>query len=141
MAADIVPELYEKIHSDFERKVNGNKKIQDFRGKLKKRTATPKEVSLYAGELGECAAYALTTNLTEEILPNGKLYWNIADRTIKPLLKEVHGMVMDAAVEVQLIEDEKTGINLKPIRSTFPEYRVNDLMEKLISILEEETDE
>lgn len=138
MAADIVPELYEKIHSDFERKVNGNKKIQDFRGKLKKRTATPKEVSLYAGELGECAAYALATNLTEEILPNGKLYWNIADRTIKPLLKEVHGMVMDAAVEVQLIEDEKAGINLKPIRPEFPESRVRDFINKLIEITEKD---
>lgn len=141
MAADIAPELYEKIHSDFEQKVKANKWIQNFRGKLKKKTATPKEASLYAAELGDCAADALTSNLTEDMLLNGKLYWNIADRTIKPLLQEVHKMVMDAAVEVQLIEDKKTGINLKPIRSPFPEHRVNDLINKLISILEEEADE
>lgn len=141
MAADIVPDLYEKIHSDFEQRIKANKWIQSFLGRLKKKTATPKEASLYAAELGDCAAFALTRNLTEENLPGGKLYWNIADRTIKPLLQEVHKLVMDAAVEVQLIEDEKTGINLKPIRSPFPEYRVNDLINKLISILEEETDE
>lgn len=138
MAADIVPELYEKIHADFEKKINENQKIQNFQSKLKKKTATPKEVSLYAGELGECAAYALTRNLTEETLPDGKLYWNIADRTIKPLLKEVHGMVMDAAVEVQLIEDEQNGVSLKPIRPEFPEYRVRDFINKLIKITEED---
>lgn len=138
MAADIVPELYEKIHSDFERRIQKNKKIQNFQSKLKKKTATPKEVSLYAGELGDCAAYALTTNLTEENLPDGKLYWNIADQTIKPLLKEVHEMVMDAAVEVQLVEDEQNGINLKPIRPEFPEYRARDFINKLIKITEED---
>ena len=138
MAADIAPELYEKIHSDFEQKVKANQKIQNFLGKLEKKTATPKEVSLYAAELGTCASYALCHNLTEKSLPNGMLYWNIADRTIMPLMKEIHKMVMDAAVEVQLVEDETIGINLKPIRSPFPVYRVMDLMNKLIGILEKD---
>lgn len=140
MAVDIVPELYEKIHSDFEQKINANKPIKTFRSRLKKKTADAQGVSLYAAELGKCAAYALTHNLIQENLPNGKLYWNIAERTILPLLKECHLIVMAAASEVQRQEDEKEGINLKPIEPEFPIYRVRDFMNKLVTIVEEDTD-
>ena len=47
-------------------------------------------------------------------------------------------MVIDAAVEVQLIEDEQNGVSLKPIRPEFPEYRVRDFINKLIKITEED---
>lgn len=140
MAADtdIVPELYEKIYKDFRQQIKNNQKIQDFRSRLEKKTATAREVSLYAAEIGKCASYALTHNLTEQNLPGGKLYWNIADRTIRPVLEEAHKMVMDAAETVQLIEDGKEGINLKPIRPGFPKMRVRDFMNKLIEIAEAE---
>ena len=140
MAADIVPDLYEKIHADFERKVNANKPIKTFWSRLQKKTADARGVSLYAEQLGRCAAYALTNNLTEENLPDGKLYWNIAERTIQPLLEECHQMVMAAASGLQSQEDEKEGINLKPIEPELPIYRVRDFMNKLVAVVEEDTD-
>ena len=141
MAADIVPELYEQIRADFEQKMNRSKPIKTFRSRVEKQTADAKGVSLYAAELGKCASYALTHNLTEKNLPDGKLYWNIAERTIKPLLEEVHMLVMQAAAQVQKQEDAKIGIGLTPIKSTFPKERINDLMNKLISVLEEAANE
>lgn len=140
MAADIVPELYEKIHNDFEKQVNSSTKNKTFRSRLEKKNADARGVSLYAEELGKCAAYALTRNLTQENLPDGKLYWNIAERTIQPLLEECHKMVMAAASEVQRQEDEEEGINLKPIEPDFPIYRVRDFMNKLVTLVEEDTD-
>lgn len=141
MAADIVPELYDRIHADFERKINSNKKIKTFRSRLEKKTADAKGVSLYAAELGVCAAYALTQNLTEENLPDGKLYWNILERTVEPMLEEVQKEVLDAADRVQRIEDEKQGINLNPIRPEYPKNRIRDFMNKLISYTDEAADE
>ena len=141
MAVDFAPELYEKIHSDFEKKLNQNKKIQAFKSKLKKKTATAKDAYLYAVEVGECASYALCHNLTEDNLPDGKLYWNIANRTIRPILEECHKLVIDAAIEAQKIEDEKIGVNLNGIKPEFPKYRVQDFMNRLISITNEDTDE
>jgi len=141
MAADIVPELHDRIHADFERKINSSKKIKTFRSRLEKKTADAKGVSLYAAELGVCAAYALTRNLTEENLPDGKLYWNILERTVEPLLKEINELVIAAASEQQKIVDEKAGINIQPIAPDFPSYRVRDFMNKLISFAEEAADE
>ena len=140
MAADIVPELYAQIHADFDANIHKSKIVKTFRSRLEKKKADAKGVSLYAAELGKCAAYALTRNLTQENLPDGKLYWNIAERTIQPILEECHQMIMAAASEVQSLEDKKKGINLKPIEPDFPRYRVHDFMNKLVARVEEDTD-
>lgn len=141
MAADIVPELYEKIHADFERKINSSRIIKTFRGRLEKKTADAKGVSFYAAEAGRCAADVLSRYLTEEYLPEGKLYWNILERTVVPLLREVNEMIMEAAKAQLILEDEKAGINLKPVEPDFPEYRIRDFMNKLMSFAEEAADE
>ena len=136
MAADIAPELYEQLRRRFEQNMKRSKRIQSFLKKGDK--ATQKEVSLYAAELGKCASDAFTDVLSENNLPNGKLYWNIAQRTIIPLLEEVHNMVLDAAEAVQKREDKALGISLKPVRPDFPEERVKGLINKLIEYQEDE---
>lgn len=133
---DIVPALYEKIQSDFQQNIAEKKSIQTFREKLERNTATSQEVSLYAADLGECASKALCGNLTLDALPDQRLYWNIADRTIRPMLEEVYTMVNDAAEIVRKAEDEKLGIHIGSVSADFPEDRVHDLMDKLIETLE-----
>ena len=136
MAADIVPDLYEKIQREFKKNMKGSSLIKSFQRKGSK--ATPKEVSLYAAELGRCVSEALTACLTEDALPDGKLYWNIAQRTIVPLLKEAYELVMEAAETVQRQQDEKLGIRIQPVRPEFPQDRVDDFINKLIEYQEEE---
>ena len=137
MAADIVPQLYEDILDSFNKAVEANKRIRIFEKKLEAGTATEKDVAEYAKRLGECAEAALSSNLTEERLPDGKLYWNIAERTIKPLLKEAHELVMKAAERQLQLEDKKTGINLKPAETEFPEERINELIDTIIRYSED----
>lgn len=137
MAADIAPELYEKIEKEFAKRVNEDRDIQTFLKKKKEKTASSEEVSIYAANLGRCASKALIANLTEENLPNGQLYWNIAERTIIPLLQKVHTLVNDAAIEVNQYEDEKNGIHLIGQRTEFPKYRVRDLVNKMVELFGE----
>ena len=137
MAIDIVPELYEQIQKDFQQNIEENQTIISVRKKLEKNTATSKEVALYAGALGKCAAKALDKNLTDNTLPNGTLYWNIAERTIIPLLKDAHAMVMATAESVQKREDKEIGITLNPVKPDFPSDRIHDLIDKLIEYQEQ----
>lgn len=138
MAADIVPELYQDIQRDFVAAVDRNSRIQRFLKNLEKEEATSEEVSLYAAELGNCAAEALVNNLTEERLPDGRIYWNILERTLEPLLKDILEKVNKAAVKVQKREDEKVGIGIQPMEADYPVYRVRDLMDKLVKTFEGE---
>lgn len=136
MAADIAPELYKELQKAFENNIERNKRIQSFLKKGDK--ATQREVSLYSEELGKCVSDAATEVLSEDNLPNGKLYWNIAQKTLIPLFEEAYEMVMDAADAVQRREDKEQGINLNPIRPEFPRDRIEGLINKLIEYQEED---
>ena len=136
---DIVPELMKKIQMDFDSKIEKNAKIKAFVKKLESETATGEDVSKYAAELGSIASDVLAGNLTEDILPNGRMYYNIADRTIKPLLQQIFDMVMDAAKTQQAYEDKKAGIGMKAAVPEFPEDRIHDLLIKFADIFDEET--
>lgn len=135
---DAVPELWEQISRDFNRSASTDVWIRSFLRRVKDGTATSEEASIYAGRLGTHAGSALTRALKKESLPDGKLYWNIADRTIRPLLTEVHRRVNDAAAAVLAAENKKNGIGLKPMRGPWPENRVKDLIDKIVEVYAEE---
>ena len=77
---DAVPELWEQISRDFNRSASTDVWIRSFLRRVKDGTATSEEASVYAGRLGTHAGSALARALKKESLPDGKLYWNIADR-------------------------------------------------------------
>lgn len=129
---DVAPELYKAIETDFDARMATDPIIRVFRKKLEKETATTEDVSEYARRVGECASAAMISVLKEENLPNGILYLNIAEKTIKPIFRKAHQLINEAACVVQEIEDKKTGVGLKPIVADFPEERVDALIYKLV---------
>lgn len=129
---DIVPELYNEMVEEFDRRVKADKRIQSFLRKYEKGTASQEAVSLYAANLGECAAQVFEDKLNPEDMPGEKLYWNILERTVDPLMRKVFDMVMEAASTVMMQEDEKIGIHLKPVIPDYPAERVKALMESML---------
>lgn len=128
---DIVPELQKSILADFQSQVEEDYKIQRIlSGEDEK--ATFADVSKLSARLGEYAADSLKKNLTDETLPDGVLYWNIAKRTIVPLMQEVQKIALDMAEAVQTREDKKSGIGIKPIRPEFNEERIEAVMNKVV---------
>jgi hypothetical protein len=128
---DIVPELQKSILADFQSQVEEDFKIQRIlSGEDEK--ATFADVSKLSARLGEYAADSLKRNLTDETLPDGVLYWNIAKRTIVPLMQEVQKIALDMAETVQTREDKKAGIGIKPIRPEFNEERIEAVMNKVV---------
>ena len=139
---DIVPELYERIHKDFRSRIAINPWIRAFRKKLKAGTATPKAASHYAMLIGRSAGEALANGLTEDNLPDGKIYWNIAKRTIEPILRESTDMVNDAMVSIIDVMHKRKRIGIKPQRAEFNQGRCDAIMSKIVNLsLLEDDDE
>lgn len=128
MAADIVPELFDQIKRDFAAAVRADEKIQKFLKKIRDGTADMDEASLFARKLGDTLADVLKKDITQGALPDGRLYYNIADRTIRPMLEENHKLANEAAREVQAILDAEDGINLNAMTGKFPQERVDALI-------------
>lgn len=131
MATDIVPGLLKDIRARFQKELTGNPWLAEITYRIRDGTATMREMIDYAELLGESLSDALQAVLTPDALPDGKMYYNIANRTVKPLLRENYNNVNQIAKAVQEILDEADGIGLQAVAAEFPETRVDGLIDML----------
>ena len=128
---DIVPSLLEKIEKDFKAKVDADNEISRLFTKFADDKGTLHDVSLYARRLGDLLSMTLQENLTEDVLPDGKMYYNIADRILNPMMRQNFNLTMEQALTIQKLVDAKSGIGLEPISADFPESRVKQIIDSL----------
>lgn len=110
---DIVPGLLNQMKSDFQKQYDGNSKIQELNEKLNTGTATYHEANEYAAEVGKITKKTYEKNISSEILPDGKMYYNIADRVIGSTEHDQYELVSEYTEQVQTDLNKKAGIGLK----------------------------
>lgn len=130
---DIVPELLEAIKKDFEKQRVDSKKIQALLKLLEDRKATYKDAHAYAVEVGEILSKVLNVHITAETLPDGKMYFNIADRVLNETLKNNYSLVSDYTEGVQTRLNQQAGLKLRAQRPDFDQDRVKGFVNKLSS--------
>lgn len=126
---DIAPKILQQLDEDFQKKFKENKKIQSLCGKIKEGKATYKEVYGFAIETGETLSSVFQENLSSSMLPDGKLYYNIADRTIRQMLQNNYELVAEASREVQETLNRLDGIGIKAIKPEMNEDKVNGIID------------
>lgn len=131
MAQDIAPVLNEKIQASFKNYCMRDRRITQISKRIRDGTASFSDAHDYAEHLGENLSKALVNNLTAENLPNGRLYYNIATRTVTPGLEENYNLVNDIAEQIQKSIDTKTQIGLGSVRAEFPMERIQGLIDKM----------
>lgn len=99
---DIAPELLESIRALF----------LDLLGDDTPGADTYAAAGDYAERVGDALATAFQRHLTGDVLPDGRMYWNIADRVVRPLLEEDWRLCTGAAAEVQRTLNKAAGIGL-----------------------------
>lgn len=129
--ADIVPELMSSIETAFQTYSMTDRKLARISQRIRDGTATQIDGHAYAERLGINASKALQDVLTEENLPDGKLYYNIATRTVIPTLENNQALINDAASTIQKRIDVKNKLYLNTIQPKFPKERVYGLIEKM----------
>ena len=134
MAADIAPELYEKIKEAFESKYEQAKlfgnPISDTLKALEEGTATFRDADLYAGEVGSLLSEALKECISLDDMPGGKFYYNIATRTVGQALQDEYRLASNVAGLVQEAMNEAQGIGLKVVRPEPDQHRVRNVVDR-----------
>lgn len=128
---DIVPQLTEALKRDFNDAIVDNKIIADKSKKLVAGKVNFNDVYDVSHEVGNTLKNAFKNNITKDILPNGKMYYNIANRAIKPKLKEAHDIISSYGADVQGLINKKEGINVKGVKAEFNEEKADNLVNKL----------
>lgn len=107
---DVSPKLLERVQKTFDEICTKDKQLE----KLKEAARDYEGLDLYAERLGDNLARAFRV-IGAEDLPKGRMYYNIADKVVRPLLEDNWNTVVQAGIEVQKGINAAAGIGLKPI--------------------------
>src|SRR5690554_108877 len=132
MATDIVPELLEKIQRDFNATIRNNKKLLTIHEMIEAGTATYKEAYEYAQEVGQALSSVLQVHINSEVLPDGHMYYNIADRILNPTLQNNHIIVAAVSAEIQELLNRQAELGLKGIEAQLNQHRIKSIIERVV---------
>lgn len=138
MAEDIAPKLLSSVEKAFKSGLK-SKGISDV--KAVKALAAENKLKLhdYSQKVGDALANAYAEVLTPDAMPDGTLYYNIANKVMRPTITEAHGLVSDVADAGQAARNKKIGIGLKPIRPPIEEDRLAGIIDAVTSGVLEDT--
>lgn len=110
---DVAPELLERVQELFDEGVRKSKRIRIVKQRYNDGSITYADVNVYAMELGEILSSAYKRVITKDMLPDGRMYWNIADRVVGETMQHSFDMVEKLAMAVikKLNEDAGIGMN------------------------------
>lgn len=129
---DIGVELQAQIDIDFENQRSQSIELIEIYKRIDSGTAIQADVADVSKITGAIASQVIRDNLSKITLPNDRMYWNIAEKAIKPIMKKVHKIVNDAAAEVITRGRKAFGISIKPIAASFPEERIDSLINNFV---------
>ena len=133
MVEDIVPSLLKKIKSEFEGARLDSEVLKDLLSKLQHSKASYLDANQYAIEIGEILSKALGGSLTNETLPDGKMYYNIAQRVLTDVLGRNYELVSDYAEQVQKNLNSVARIGLTAQVPELNQDRIDGLVNRLAS--------
>lgn len=130
---DVAPELLEKIQTSFTSKLNQDKIIANVYWKLSEGTATHKDSAEFAARAGELLAETLRRNISVTDLPDGRMYYNIAQRVLEPLLTDNYELAAEVTAQVQELLNNAAGFGMKAIKPKLDTERVENIINKVSS--------
>ncbi|VNF86233.1 gp35 [Streptococcus pneumoniae] len=133
MVEDIVPSLLKKIKSEFEGARLDSEVLKDLLSKLQHSKASYLDANKYAIEIGEILSKALGASLTNETLPDGKMYYNIAQRVLTDVLGRNYELVSDYTEQVQKNLNSQAKIGLAAQVPELNQDRIDGLVNRLAS--------
>lgn len=126
---DIAPQLLEAIAKDFRSSYEASGKIRSLLQKVKENTATFTQAQEYALEVSRLIGLAYEKNVSSAVLPDGRMYYNIASRLLPENLDENYRLVSQYAAGVQKSLNEKAGIGMKAQIPEKNEDRIRGIVE------------
>lgn len=113
MENDVLPGILQEVQERFERDFGKSEIVRNAFAALKGKKATYKTANEFAIEVGEILSKALGASISADKLPDGKMYYNIAQRLLTDVLGRNHELVSGYTSDVQKNLNDKAKIGLK----------------------------
>ena len=113
MENDVLPGILQEVQERFERDFGKSEIVRNAFATLKAKKATYKTANEFAIEIGEILSKVLGASLSADKLPDGKMYYNIAQRLLTDVLGRNYELVSGYASDVQKNLNDEAKIGLK----------------------------
>jgi gp35 len=115
MENDVLPDILKEVQERFERDFGKSEIVRNAFAMLEAKKSTYKTANEFAIEIGEILSKALRASLSADKLPDGKMYYNIAQRLLTDVLGRNHEIVSGYASDVQknLNQEAKIGMEIQ----------------------------
>lgn len=134
MAKDISPELYKELKEKLNSKIQNNKALNTIlEGINSGKLVNSKYGYQYSEGLGKMLAETFQEVLSSDVLPDGRMYYNIAKSVVEPLLKDNYNAAADVAAIIQQQLNEKSNIGLNAIKPEIKQDRIDGIINRLDS--------
>lgn len=107
--------------------------------KVEAGTATYIDAEDYAYHSGRSLSEALKKNITADILPNGHVPQNVAEKVLIPTLRDNHNLVSGVTEQVQTTLNQQAGVGLRAQTVDFDVEMAEGLVHKLTNGTFEDT--
>lgn len=124
---DISIDLLDKLKDEFNKLYFKNPNIRNYLQQLEKGIATYKEANEYSIEVGEVLSNTFKI-IESNMLPDERMYFNIAQKTIVPALENNFNLISDYCVKTQQILNEAAGLHIKSIPPKINKDRIDGLV-------------
>ena len=122
---DIGAELYEAIKAEFDKAIEQDAQIKSILKRIETGKAASGDIALYAQRLGARLRQAIEHNISADKLPNGQMYYNIAEKVLRPSLQTNYELFNAVAARIQAAVDAKQGIRIAAQQAALQKSRID----------------
>lgn len=130
---NIADELLELLKNDYENEVSQNKTIQSILKKTKEGTADYTDSLKFAKEIGKCVEKAFSNNINDEVLPDSKMYYDLAKALVEPMCKESYKLIASHCAAVQTSLNKKANIGLRAMQPVYNSEKTEGIINYISS--------
>ena len=135
---DIAPELLAAVRKEYRKRITDSRTLRQIREKAEKQTAGYEDADEYADEIGRILIQAFRNRMSEEALPNGTLYYNIAVRVLKPVIQDAYQDAAQMTAQIQENINKKAGFRIKAVIPELAANRIDAMIEEILKNEEKE---
>ena len=130
---DASPKLKMNLMNEFWTSILRDPQLEAYWEKKENLELTQEEGWAYIDRLSDFAVDALQKTLNTATLPDGILYWNIAQAVIPDFLREVSDMIYEIQVATWKKEDLEMGINAGFQQAPFNEEKMQSIINMMVN--------
>lgn len=131
MAVDIGADLALKVTEAFQKLYEDDITINVLTKRLEGNKAKLDDAHRYSMRVGELLAQVYRDEISSDVLPDGRMYWNIANKVIKEPLENNYKLAVEASMKAIEAQNKAKGIGLKVVRPKLAADRIEGLVNKV----------